>query len=50
MINPISEEEQKDLDDLLRIIDGKVVCKICGVPTKFLYSTDRGYVCNQHIL
>lgn len=49
MQNPITEDFQLDLDDLVRIVDGKTVCKICGVLNKNLYSTNKGYVCKTCI-
>lgn len=48
MYNPVTEREQKDLDDLLRIENGVAVCKHCGLKPKELYTTDRGYLCRTH--
>ena len=48
MYNPITEQDQKDLDDLLRIENGVAACKNCGAQTKVLYMTDRGYLCRTH--
>ena len=56
MRNPIFDENNPgqmhetlpDLDDLLRMDGGTVVCKRCGKATKKLYSTDKGYMCSAH--
>lgn len=48
MYNDIHDTELPDIDDLLRMDGGTVVCKRCGKATKKLYSTDKGYMCSAH--
>ena len=48
MINPIDGNQQCDMDDLIKVVDNKTVCKACGVVTKMLYSTNKGYMCKAH--
>lgn len=45
MINPITEKEQPDLDDLMVIVGGVTVCRRCQAAVKEFYATDKGYLC-----
>jgi len=41
--------ETVSLFDLIREdSNGKTICKVCGTHVKYLYSTDKGYVCKEH--